>query len=459
MNREKIFKEENDYLLWNIFDKRFFSSWKDESHPLNSTAEIELYITNKCNQHCEYCYLYNNDKIYPKDGNNQENIISNLKIFLSWLIKKDYLYIPKFSLFSGEIWHTSLGLEVLKAILEAIQKGLKVKQIMIPTNAFFTQKDETLQPILQLREEFLLYDTSLCFSISIDGAKIEDTNRPLNSTDVTHNDDYYEKIFSFSKYTGNLFHPMVAATTIEKWEENFFWWKEQIKKYGLPNVHSSAMMLEVRNNDWTPEKIKSYCKFLRTLALDFFENVCESNLKTFSEFVLGNSYFPEDFAYLPWVLTKAGNQPSCSIPYQFCVRLGDLAICPCHRTAYDKNLYGYFNVDKGEITGISSKNFYLAGRILTANNILCSPKCNNCIYREYCIKGCYGSQLENHKDMFMSIDELCLFFSEKIKTIVQIYQELGCLEYFKTIPINSVSYPTAKQILNFVEELKDAKEI
>lgn len=461
MNREEIFQKENDHLLWNIFNERFFKPWSDNEHQLNHTAEIELYVTNKCNQHCEYCYLYHNEQIYPEKGNNKENIIANLKKFLSWLIEEKYLYIPKISLFSGEIWHTSLGIEVLKTILDFIQKGLQIKSIMIPTNGFFILKDETLQPILQLRKEFFSYDTFLQFSISIDGKEIEDTNRPLNDSNIIHDDLYYEKIFSFAKNTESFFHPMVAAVSIEKWEDNFKWWKQQIEKYGLPNIHSSVMMLEVRNNDWTSEKIQCYCNFLRTLALDFFHDKCHEDIKLFCETALGNGeeFFSETFAYLPWVLAKNSYQPSCSIPYQFCVRLGDLAICPCHRTAYDKNLYGFFDVNNDKITGITSKNFYLAGRILTANNVLCSPKCSNCFYRHYCIMGCYGAQQENHKDLFMPIDELCLFFKEKIKAIIQIYQELGCLDYFKALPETGTNYDSANKILDFIEELKDAKEI
>jgi len=38
------------------------------------------------------------------------------------------------------------------------------------------------------------------------------------------------------------------------------------------------------------------------------------------------------------------------------VRLGDLAICPCHRQAYDEYLYGHFVVENNRITGIKANN-------------------------------------------------------------------------------------------------------
>jgi len=39
-----------------------------------------------------------------------------------------------------------------------------------------------------------------------------------------------------------------------------------------------------------------------------------------------------------------------------CVRLGDLAICPCHRTSYDKYLLGKFEVKDNQIIGIKANN-------------------------------------------------------------------------------------------------------
>lgn len=251
---ESIFQKENDQLLYTILNERFFKPWSNSNSKLWQTAGMELYITNKCNQHCEYCYLYNNEKIYPSLGNNSTNIIRNLKIFLNWLLENNYS-IPNIDLFSGEIWHTQLGRDCLQTILEYTLKGLKINKINIPTNGTFILNDETLQPILNYRNWFADVNTILTFSLSIDGAIIDNINRPHND-DTTISEEQYDKIFSFSKETGCGFHPMVAACSIEYWKENFIWWKEQIKKYDFStNVHSRVMMLEVRNNDWTKPKI------------------------------------------------------------------------------------------------------------------------------------------------------------------------------------------------------------
>ena len=58
---ESIFQKENDQLLYTILNERFFKPWSNSNSKLWQTAGMELYITNKCNQHCEYCYLYNNE--------------------------------------------------------------------------------------------------------------------------------------------------------------------------------------------------------------------------------------------------------------------------------------------------------------------------------------------------------------------------------------------------------------
>lgn len=453
---ESIFQKENDQLLYTILNERFFKPWSNSNSKLWQTAGMELYITNKCNQHCEYCYLYNNEKIYPSLGNNSTNIIHNLKIFLNWLLENNYS-IPNIDLFSGEIWHTQLGRDCLQTILEYTLKGLKIDKINIPTNGTFILNDETLQPILNYRNWFADVNTILTFSLSIDGAIIDNINRPHNDN-TTISEEQYDKIFSFSKETGCGFHPMVAACSIEYWKENFIWWKEQIKKYDFStNVHSRVMMLEVRNNDWTKPKIQSYCDFISLLATDFFEEICNSNTELFSRFVLGDIEDLGEYSYLPWVFAENNLQLPCTIPYQLCIRLGDLAICPCHRTAHEKNLYGRFNVENDKITNITSQNFYLAGRILTANNLLCSIKCDTCKYGPYCIQGCLGAQIETHKDLLLPIDNVCNLLKAKTKTKLKLYEKFGCFDYFKILQPQDNVYLDAQKLLQFKETIENEK--
>lgn len=455
MSKEE-YKKQNNELLKEILSQRFFIPWANEEHPLWSSAEIELYVTNHCNQKCKYCYLYNNDSIYPKEYNNSETICNNLKIYLEWLLKNNYS-IPRIDLYSGEIWQEDLGRQVLEILLYYVRRGVRIYRIIIPTNGTFILQDETLQPILQYISKFKEHNTDLLFSLSIDGMIVDNYVRQFNDESIVKDEEYYEKIFSFVKETYSGFHPMVSAYSIENWIENFEWWKKQLKKYDFPySVHSNVMMLEVRNNDWTKEKIEKYGTFIEHLAKDFFVDICKQNKRAFADFVLTKYTDDEQsYGYLPWVLAKTSNSLTCSIPRQFCLRLGDLAICPCHRTAQENNIYGYFKVEDNEIVDIEAKNFYLAGRILLGNNKLCSIKCDTCKYAKWCIQGCYGSQVETNKDIFIPVESLCDFFSAKIKKIIEIYEKYDCFKYFQEIGMEHPKYFLAQDLIKLREGLKD----
>lgn len=460
------FQKENDDLLKFMLSERFFSVWKEplnkdfnELYSLYNESYIELYITNKCNQACEYCYLHNNNEIYPEEVNNEETILSNLESFYSWVIKNDF-HIRTIDFFSGEIWHTKFGLEILELTYRALLSGLHCKEFMIPTNGTFVIEDRTLQPIQKYINEFQNLGSRLKFSLSIDGAIIEEDNRPIVNGLMRPN-DFYEKIFSFVIHNNYCFHPMVAAYSIEKWPENFKWWKQMIKKYGCNNsVHSAVMMLEVRNNDWTSEKIEKYCDFLEVLAEDFYYDKCKGNAEIFSRFCIGENLFGENYSYVPWTLSKSLEKIPCSASTSLTVRLGDLAICPCHRTAYKKNIYGYFVLNENkEIKDIVSNNIYFANRILFANNNLCSIKCDTCLYNSFCIKGCLGAQIESSKDAFLPIENVCKFFRKKYRTNVKIYEKYGVLDYIKNMPKSDSFYLSALKILEFSERVKKENDL
>jgi hypothetical protein len=53
---------------------------------------------------------------------------------------------------------------------------------------------------------------------------------------------------------------MVSAIGIEHWKQNYIWFIEQMKKYNLLSQHqdNTPMLLEVRNDDWTPKAIQEY---------------------------------------------------------------------------------------------------------------------------------------------------------------------------------------------------------
>ena len=62
---------------------------------------------------------------------------------------------------------------------------------------------------------------------------------------------------------------------------------------------------------------------------------------------------------MPHLLSRNAFYPGCTINRALIVRMGDLAIVPCHRTSYDQFLLGYFNVENEKIVGVTAKNIQL----------------------------------------------------------------------------------------------------
>ena len=262
------YEQENDHLLKVLLTERFFKPWMepqdqdkfDAFKSLWSDSRLELYLTSSCNQKCEYCYLIRHPELYPQEFNNKEIILSNLKIFLNWLIENNFIF-PEIELFSGEIWHTDFGIEVLDILLQACKDGLQCDYFMIPSNVSFLRNEKYTNLIQRKINAFKEINITLQFSISVDGKIIEDMTRPTNLNSDIKTDNFYEKMFLFAKHNNYYFHPMVSAYSIEKWIDNYKWWEENFKKYQF-DIDRAIMMLEVRNNDWTNEKIEEYNRFI-----------------------------------------------------------------------------------------------------------------------------------------------------------------------------------------------------
>ena len=122
-----------------------------------------------------------------------------------------------------------------------------------------------------------------------------------------------------------------------------------------------------------------------------------------------------------------GRGLGCSIQAMVYVRLSDLAIVPCHRTSYDEFVYGYFNVENDEITGIKAKNPELMVEIYSfeAEN---QPYCEQCVIKEVCSHGCLGAQYEFNGDLFTPIPSVCALEHEKIRSIIKATKDIGAYE-------------------------------
>ena len=125
----------------------------------------------------------------------------------------------------------------------------------------------------------------------------------------------------------------------------------------------TLMMLEVRNDNWTDENIKDYCDFLAYLIEEYKTRKCNDDNNTFFKRLFG--FLPDGDleGYIPYALPRTDTFAGCTVSNNLTVRLGDMAICPCHRTAYNKLLYGWFKIENNKIVDIIGNNPQMAMRV------------------------------------------------------------------------------------------------
>lgn len=447
------FRQEQSNLLKTILNYRFFNPWKNITasngqYSLQNDANVELYITNKCNQKCEYCYLQKYPQLYPEA--NEETILHNLQLFYDYCITNNF-YIPEIDMFSGEIWHTEFGLKILEMTLTATHFGLNFDHILISSNCSFANDPVALQKIQYYIDEFNRIQKPIIFSISVDGKVIDEKMRPRNNG-TKYTDDYYDNLFAFAKHNGYYFHPMVSAHSIKYWKENFDWWEKMHQYYDLP-LHQ-IMLLEVRNDEWTDEAIKDYCDFIVYVADNFLRTACKGDTHLMANLVANirtETIQPPFHGYVPWAITSTDTFLGCTSTTHLTVRLGDLAICPCHRTAYNKYLYGKFVVEDDAIVDIEAQNPQMAIKVLMGNTLTAYPKCDTCLYKNTCLKGCLGAQLEATKDPFFPIESVCKLYKAKYSTILKYYKDKGFIDYYKTFSVQELGVKRVIEIVQLYE--------
>ena len=451
-----MYKKQNDDFLKFLITERFIKPWTEgdfENYKsLSSVSRLELFITSSCNQKCEYCYLCKyEDSLYPKEIREQETILKNLQIFLNFLLENK-VKIYSADLFSGEIWHTDFGLKVLELIYEYLMKGLQIRQFIVASNCSFI---ESKQHFFKIQKYIKLYreiGSSLDFSISIDGKINEDISRQLKNGQ--RDEEFYDKLFSFAAYNHFGFHPMISACTIENAKENYLWFKNECKKHDL-NFYNAVMFLEVRNNDWTKEKLEHYADFLKFYIDHVIDAFPDNKIDGFVEYLTGINKYNFGEHYVPFnIITQKLYAAGCSISDTLTVRLGDLSICPCHRLSYSEYNYGKFVVKDNKIVDIESNNIYMANRILMANNDLCHSECDCCIYNDFCLKGCFGCQLEEENDPFMPIESVCNMLKTKIDVTIEHFEQRGIIKKLEEIPNTDPRYLDIIKYLNFVKARK-----
>lgn len=407
--------EENDTMIYSMFQD-FYKNYISKDL---FNRGLELYVTSTCNLNCEYCYLAKyEDDLYPKEFRDPKLILKNMKIFLNYLVE-NHMVFGFVDLFAGEIWHTDFGEAVLHVLLtEYIAKiDKKPDRVMIPTNGTFLKYPERVAKIEKYIRDFSFYNTNLTFSFSNDGLILDEINRPLKEDQEKYaeKEKYYDDLAVFCKKHGFGFHPMVNAAAIEKWPDNYKWWIDLLKKYNF-SLLDNIMFLEVRNDEWTTEKILGYLKFLNTAFFYNAQVFDDGDLTKGIDDILmvsKRTLQQTNGNYYNLVIGRSNKKLSCTLPRTIIVRMGDLAWVPCHRTSYEKFVFGRFNVNEnGKITGMTANNIPLLMSIHSSTYYMI-PKCDICTFHDYCMRGCLGAQFEANKELLYPCETVCELYMAK----------------------------------------------
>ena len=412
------------------------------NHELKASLNpaIELIIRPDCNQKCDYCYITNHGKeLYP-DHYSNDQILKNLKLLLDYLDEKQIKPF-EWELFAGDLFYDGLIFDIFDLFYPYFKKWYEfaydhkdMGKIIIPTNGSFIVDEIKVNKTKEYLEKMKSINTEIHFSFSTDGPYATQYREHKNL-----NDEYFNKLFAFAKENHDGFHPMISSKNVNTAIKTFDWFKEKLKEYD--SWQKVPFILEVRNDDWTNESIENYKQFLKHI----FENQlneCNNdiNVMAYSLFVGdGANNTPKDMDQgnpIYFINTtnrnSTQNRMTCALQSTVHIRIGDLAIVPCHRTCYKHLIGGYFNLnkEKTKIIGIESYNAtsYIG---IKSFNPTYAPKCLECWCRDICLKGCLGAQIEVYGDFSVPCLSVCHFFQEKYSYLLKLYYETGILQSAK----------------------------
>lgn len=463
--------EEND-VLQNFLDTELlnFPTFTEKLNKISKKKKplvsgIEFIVRPECNQKCEYCYItQHGEELYPKEKRaDNKTILKNLDIMLNYLIDEKQYFIQRWELFAGDLFYDNLFFDIMNIFEQHFEKQIinfeKVfldNQILIiiPCNFSFSKDKEKIEKLITTVERFKdKYNVRISLSISTDGKFVTQTR------EKEENDKFYENLFNLSRKLHYRFHPMISSSNVKNWIENYDWWIDMFAKhYSEENfeLDFQPMMLEVRNNDWTEQSLSDY----KDLLIHIFEKrlkMCDNDIDKLTYHLFkgdgkdGGLRKLEQTDPIGLISFSSNNsRMPCSIQSLLHITLNNLALVPCHRLTYEQFVGGHYIQEEGKIIGVEAKNisnfintFYITTTYL--------PKCAKCIYRNFCMKGCWGAQYEVTGELYEPSINTCAMLKTKYKTIFTLYFNYGIIESaVKQKLISELEYDHIKEVLEHI---------
>lgn len=410
---------QDDLLVESFLNRTFFKAWKNfGDEKFANYSHLEIQLSGECDLRCKYCYLNKFKKdLYPATIGHKEDVLHNLDLLIEWL-EENKLY-PVFEIFSGEPFSKDVGYEAAEKVLDFYGRHNLKPNLSTPTNMSFLFDDEKVDRMEKLLAKAKALGIIFHLSASVDGKFCED-NRPFKDG-RQYTDEYYDRLFRFAQKHSIGFHPMVYSHNIEKWKENFLWFQDMFKKYGISPW--KLYLLEVRNKEWSRQQLKdfySFWKFVTRWAVDHSPRKGEEIPKWAHEQHPFN-------ALTSW--GTVGRGMGCSVQSTVQLRLGDLTVSVCHRCAYKQTNLWKFALENGKIIGIKAINPELLIAMETIHTRT-MPQCESCFVGHFCTGQCLGSMFEVNQDPFMVIPTVCALEHAKVAAMIDGLYEKGVLAYF-----------------------------
>lgn len=427
---------ETDLLFKHYLERNYFNLFRR----YDSNKFIELYIRGDCPSKCSYCYLQKHlNELYPREYDTEEHILPNVKKFMDFYIENDF--VCNLELFSGRLFQDEMGIEVLKILYDTFNShpfNPRPREILIPDDMQFLLDKNITKQIISYINKFKNLGIRVVFSASVDGYYIDQFRYGGRG------EDFYNSLRQFTQQFDFSFHPMCSASNVKYWVKNYDWWRQFIED----DFYQHIMVLEVRDDNWGLDNIRDYLKFQNHI-MEILFNDCNKDPQKYLDCLDRRADGHIHRCRMPFDLDFEGSihDPHCdglSCAYQktLHIRMGDLAIVPCHRLAYPQLTSAYL-IGDNHIDEVRSKN---ASMFLMADNIKCRalPKCSNCGFAHACIGPCLGANYESMGDPFYTPDSVCDLLRYKITFQIEKFKQLGIHDY---ILKNPHSYSRSEQYI------------